>query len=126
MRFPLLLASGATIHEINAVRKHISRIKGGQLARMAHPARVLALILSDVIGDDLDVIGILEQRDREATQYGSGRVGEVLAELRRELRRARAIVRGQHTSRDGEEPAAEGRTLPAKIRHRAEGVHEGL
>jgi glycerate 2-kinase len=53
----LLLASGANIHEINAVRKHISRIKGGQLARMAFPARVLALILSDVIGDDLDVIG---------------------------------------------------------------------
>jgi glycerate 2-kinase len=53
----LLLASGATIHEINAVRKHISLIKGGQLARMAYPARVLALILSDVIGDDPDVIG---------------------------------------------------------------------
>jgi len=53
----LLLASGASIHEFNAVRKHISRIKGGQLARMAYPARVLALILSDVIGDDLDVIG---------------------------------------------------------------------
>jgi glycerate 2-kinase len=53
----LLLASGATIHEINAVRKHISRIKGGQLARMAYPARVLAPILSDVIGDDPDVIG---------------------------------------------------------------------
>src|SRR6266849_5620707 len=53
----LLLASGANIHEINAVRKHISRIKGGQLARMAYPARVMALILSDVIGDDLDVIG---------------------------------------------------------------------
>jgi len=53
----LLLACGATIHEINAVRKHISGIKGGQLARMAHPARVVALILSDVIGDNLDVIG---------------------------------------------------------------------
>lgn len=53
----LMLASGANIHEINAVRKHISRIKGGQLARMAYPARVLSLILSDVIGDDLDVIG---------------------------------------------------------------------
>lgn len=52
-----LLACGATIHEINAVRKHISGIKGGQLARMAYPARVLALILSDVIGDNLDVIG---------------------------------------------------------------------
>jgi len=53
----LLLACGATIHEINAVRKHISASKGGQLARMACPARVLALILSDVIGDNLDVIG---------------------------------------------------------------------
>ncbi len=53
----LLLASGADIHEINAVRKHISLIKGGQLARMAYPARALALILSDVTGDDLDVIG---------------------------------------------------------------------
>ena len=53
----LLLACGATIHEINAVRKHMSAIKGGQLARIAAPARVLSLILSDVVGDDLDVIG---------------------------------------------------------------------
>src|ERR1035438_2808282 len=53
----LLLASGATIHQINTVRKHISRIKGGQLARLAAPARVESLLLSDVIGDDLDVIG---------------------------------------------------------------------
>ncbi|MGD0360369.1 MAG: glycerate kinase [Bryobacteraceae bacterium] len=53
----LLLACGAGIHEINAVRKHISQIKGGQLARLAYPARVLSLLLSDVIGDDLDVIG---------------------------------------------------------------------
>jgi hydroxypyruvate reductase len=53
----LLLACGATIHEINAVRKHISGIKGGQLARLASPAAVEALLLSDVIGDDLDVIG---------------------------------------------------------------------
>ena len=53
----LLLASGANIHEINAVRKHISRIKGGQLAGMAAPATVEALLLSDVIGDNLDVIG---------------------------------------------------------------------
>jgi glycerate 2-kinase len=53
----LLLASGANIHEINAVRKHISAIKGGQLARLAAPATVESLLLSDVIGDDLDVIG---------------------------------------------------------------------
>jgi glycerate 2-kinase len=53
----LLLACGADIHEINALRKHISLIKGGQLARLAYPATVIALLLSDVIGDDLDVIG---------------------------------------------------------------------
>jgi hydroxypyruvate reductase len=53
----LLLNCGANIHEINCVRKHISRIKGGQLARLAYPATVLTLILSDVIGDDQDVIG---------------------------------------------------------------------
>jgi glycerate 2-kinase len=52
-----LLASGATIHEMNVVRKHLSAIKGGHLAELAYPAPVLTLILSDVIGDDLDVIG---------------------------------------------------------------------
>jgi glycerate 2-kinase len=52
-----LLHSGASIHEMNCVRKHISQIKGGQLARLAYPATLLTLILSDVIGDDLDVIG---------------------------------------------------------------------
>jgi hydroxypyruvate reductase len=53
----LLLACGANIHEFNCVRKHLSRIKGGQLARLAAPAAVESLLLSDVIGDDLDVIG---------------------------------------------------------------------
>jgi len=53
----LLLDCGAGIHEINCVRKHLSRIKGGQLARFAYPSTVLTLILSDVIGDDMDVIG---------------------------------------------------------------------
>ena len=52
-----LLACGATIHEINTVRKHLSSFKGGQLAKLAYPATIIALILSDVIGDDLDVIG---------------------------------------------------------------------
>ena len=51
-----LLESGAAIHEINAVRKHLSAIKGGRLARTLAPANVSALVLSDVVGDDLDVI----------------------------------------------------------------------
>ncbi|MDP3028368.1 MAG: glycerate kinase, partial [Deltaproteobacteria bacterium] len=53
----LLLRSGAPIHEINAVRKHISMTKGGSLAKLAYPSTVINLILSDVVGDDLDVIG---------------------------------------------------------------------
>jgi hydroxypyruvate reductase len=55
--FDLLLKSGAGIHEMNTVRKHISAIKGGQLALLIYPATLCALILSDVVGDDLDVIG---------------------------------------------------------------------
>jgi glycerate 2-kinase len=51
-----LLRCGATIHEMNAIRKHIEQLKGGQLARLAYPARVIALILSDVVGSPLDVI----------------------------------------------------------------------
>ncbi|MBI3827406.1 MAG: glycerate kinase [Candidatus Rokubacteria bacterium] len=82
-----LLRAGATINELNAVRKHLSRFKGGQLARSAAPARVLTLALSDVIGDPLDVIasgptapdvstfgealGVLERRQVRATAPAS-------------------------------------------------------
>ena len=52
-----LLASGASIFEINKVRKHLSRIKGGRLAERAHPARVVSIGMSDVPGDDPAVIG---------------------------------------------------------------------
>ena len=52
----LLINSGADIREINAVRKHLSLLKGGQLARLAYPASLLTLLLSDVVGDPLDVI----------------------------------------------------------------------
>jgi hydroxypyruvate reductase len=95
----LLLRSGATIQELNAVRKHLSRLKGGGLARAAAPARVVALVLSDVVGDDLSTIGsgptvpdpttfaqalaVLERR---------GRVGDVPAAVRERLARG---ARGQ-------------------------------
>jgi hydroxypyruvate reductase len=52
-----LLRSGANIGEINTVRKHLSRLKGGRLARAAYPARVVTLAVSDVPGDDPAVIG---------------------------------------------------------------------
>lgn len=51
-----MLESGATIHEINVLRKHVSQVKGGRLARLARPSALISLILSDVIGDDLDSI----------------------------------------------------------------------
>jgi glycerate 2-kinase len=53
----LLLRAGANIRELNAVRKHMSMLKGGRLARLAYPATVVSLMLSDVIGDLVDVIG---------------------------------------------------------------------
>ena len=52
----LLLKSGASINEMNCIRKHLSNVKGGLLAKAASPARIVSLILSDVIGDPLDVI----------------------------------------------------------------------
>ena len=51
-----LLRRGAAIQEINALRKHLERTKGGRLARLAFPAQVVSLILSDVVGNPLDVI----------------------------------------------------------------------
>lgn len=52
----ILIKCGATIHEINCIRKHLSGLKGGHAARLAYPATVINLMISDVVGDDLDVI----------------------------------------------------------------------
>lgn len=57
MATDLLLRAGADIHELNTVRRPLSFLKGGRLAALAYPARVIGLVLSDVIGDPLDVIG---------------------------------------------------------------------
>ena len=51
-----LLKSGATIQEVNAVRKHLSRLKGGRFAQLVAPAQLITLILSDVVGDSLEAI----------------------------------------------------------------------
>ena len=52
----VLLSCGAPIHEINRIRKHLSQIKGGGLARAVYPATLVSLIISDVIGNDLEII----------------------------------------------------------------------
>ncbi|MFQ6053215.1 MAG: glycerate kinase [Candidatus Bathyarchaeia archaeon] len=73
----MLLRSGATINELNAVRKHLSRVKGGQLAKRASPATVVSLILSDVVGDPLDVIA------SGPTAPDRSRFGDAMEVLRR-------------------------------------------
>jgi hydroxypyruvate reductase len=52
----ILLKCGASIHELNTIRKHLSAIKGGGFAKIAYPATIINLMLSDVIGDDMDVL----------------------------------------------------------------------
>ncbi|MHA1212391.1 MAG: glycerate kinase type-2 family protein [Candidatus Heimdallarchaeota archaeon] len=54
--FDTLTSKGASIHELNILRKHLSQVKGGKLAEIIHPAQVITLIISDVIGDTLDTI----------------------------------------------------------------------
>ncbi len=67
-----LMRAGATIQELNTVRKHLSEVQGGQLARLAHPATVLGLVFSDVPGDDLGMIAsgptVLDQTTVEDAQ----------------------------------------------------------
>lgn len=72
----LLLRAGATIDELNAVRKHLSAVKGGRLAQIAHPATVVTLILSDVIGDRLDVIASGPTASDSSTFSGAAAVIE--------------------------------------------------
>ena len=83
----ILLDCGATIQEINTLRKHLSLLKGGRMARLAHPATLITLILSDVVGDDLssiasgptvpdpttyaDCLGLLDRMDLRGRVPGS-------------------------------------------------------
>ena len=96
-----LLACGAAIEEINAVRKHCSRIKGGQLARALFPARSLTLILSDVIGDPLDAIAS-GPTVPDTTTYGEAL--EVLRRYRVEDRIPVSILRHFERGARGEIP----------------------
>lgn len=80
----LLLKAGASINEMNAVRKHLSAVKGGRLARAAYPAQVVTLILSDVIGNALDVIASGPTVPDRTTFADAARVIEKY-ELKRDL-----------------------------------------
>lgn len=63
----LLMKAGADIYELNAVRKHLSKVKGGRFAEIVYPAKLVSLIISDVMGDKLDVIASGATSDDEST-----------------------------------------------------------
>jgi glycerate 2-kinase len=94
----LLLASGAAIHEINAVRKHLSAVKGGQLARLLGPASLVALAISDVVGDEPGVIGSGPTAP-DPTTYDDALA--VLARYRLEDAAPPAVVRHLREGRSG-------------------------
>ncbi len=100
-----LLQCGATINEINTIRKHISRVKGGQLARLASPARMVSLVLSDVIGDPLDVIASGPTVPDEST-YSDCRAILGRYELENEL--PPSVIRHLDAGMKGTEPETPG------------------
>ncbi len=96
-----LLRSGATIGEMNAVRKHLSRIKGGRLAAAARPARVVSLLISDVPGDDPSVIA---SGPTVADPSTLADVAEIVARFRLALPAAAkdVLAAGEETPKPGE------------------------
>jgi hydroxypyruvate reductase len=96
-----LLRSGAAISDMNAVRKHLSAIKGGRLAAAACPARLVTLLISDVPGDDP---GVIASGPTVADLSTSADVREIVARLRLELPAAATAVlaAGEETPKPGE------------------------
>lgn len=99
----LLLRRGAAIDEINAVRKQLSRLKGGGFARLAHPARVITLALSDVPGDDPRVIG------SGPTVNDPGAAAVARRTLRRRLKKSELPLGVARALRRGAPPGPGGR-----------------
>ncbi|MCW0980542.1 glycerate kinase [Agrobacterium sp. BT-220-3] len=96
-----LLASGATISEMNAVRKHLSRIKGGRLALAAKPAKVVSLLISDVPGDDPSEIAsgptVADPSDIKTVREIVSRYELDLPETVRKV-----LEKGEETPKDGD------------------------
>ena len=111
-----LLGCGATIHEMNSVRKHLSRIKGGRLARAYAPATSLNLLLSDVVGDDLDVIAS-GPTVPDPTTYADAL--DVLRRYETTARFPAAIVKALETGASGalEETPKAGDPIFSKVRN---------
>jgi len=88
----LLLKSGASIEEINTVRKHLSQVKGGRLAARLYPATVLSLIISDVVGDRIDAIGSGPTAPDPTTYYDAEQVLQTFHLWSRIPDRARKVI----------------------------------
>ncbi|MFC1463450.1 MAG: glycerate kinase [Candidatus Brachytrichaceae bacterium NZ_4S206] len=97
-----LLRSGAGIHEMNAVRARLDRLKGGGLVRLAQPATVIGLILSDVIGDPLDVIASGLTNDPHAHNVLVGNNAQACQAAAREAERLGCAARVVTTTLRGE------------------------
>jgi len=117
-----LLACGADIVEINTIRKRLSAVKGGRFAQLCAPARVEAVILSDILGDPLDMIAsgpacpdsaTAEDAKRIAEKYGLRLSDEARALLDRETPKALSNVRTQINGSVRELCAAAARTCAA-------------
>ena len=96
-----LLASGAAIDEMNTLRKHLSRIKGGRLAQRAHPARVVTVAISDVPGDDPAVIGSGPTVPDPTTLAAGARDRRALSARRAAVGRARSDRSGERNPEAG-------------------------
>ncbi|HXY32856.1 MAG TPA: DUF4147 domain-containing protein [Planctomycetaceae bacterium] len=105
----LLMSGGATINELNCVRKHLSAIKGGNLARAAGEARVVSLIISDVVGDPLDVIG------SGPTVADRSTAADALAVLERVARQRRDVPASVWSLLEGKRSAAQDPPLPTTV-----------
>src|SRR5579875_3322484 len=100
----LLLESGASISEINCVRKHLSSIKGGRLAELLYPARVISLIISDVVGDRLDSIASGPTAPDSTTYQDAKQVLSKYRLFERVPSRVRRIIREGLAGRSPETP----------------------
>ncbi len=109
----LLHSCGATINEMNAVRKHLSRVKGGRLAEAAGRARVVSLVVSDVVGDPLDVIASGPTAP-DPTTYAEALA--VLAKYALEAKTPTRVLRHLRRGAAGELPETAKR-LPSRVRN---------
>ena len=111
MTTKLLLASGAPIEEINAVRKHLSEIKGGRLAAKLYPAKVVSFILSDVVGDRIDTVASGPTAPDETTFLDARRVIKTYGLMRRAPSVVRSLIEKGVDGKVEETPKRESRVF---------------